>query len=120
MKITADTNILVRALVRDHASQSQSAARILREAELIAVPLACLCELVWVLRRAYGLQRDDILVALETTLEASNVVVNRAAAEGGSLLCETEAISPTGSSRGMGNGWAEKLSSPSIKELSRS
>ena len=38
VKITADTNVLVRALV---------------QAELVGVPLPVLCELVWVLRRVY-------------------------------------------------------------------
>ena len=83
MKITADTNILLRVLVRDDAAQARAASRILREAELIALPLACLCELVWVLRRVYGFQRDDILLALQTVLEVENVAVNRAAADAG-------------------------------------
>ncbi len=83
MKITADSNILLRALVRDDAAQARAASRILREAELIAVSLACLCELVWVLRRVYRFQRDEILLALETVLEVENVAVNHAAADAG-------------------------------------
>ncbi len=83
VKITADTNILLRALVRDDAAQARAASRILREAALIALPLTCLCELAWVLRRVYGLQRDEILLALETVLEVENVSVNRAAADAG-------------------------------------
>jgi predicted nucleic-acid-binding protein len=83
VKITADTNMLVRALVRDDAAQARAASRVLREAELIALPLACLCELAWVLRRVYGFQRDEILLALQTVLEVENVAVNRAAADVG-------------------------------------
>lgn len=83
MKITADSNILIRALVRDHAVQARAAIRVLREAELIAVPLACLCEVVWVLRRIYGFQREDVVLALQTILEARNVSANRAAADRG-------------------------------------
>jgi predicted nucleic-acid-binding protein len=83
VKITADANILVRALVRDDAAQARIAFRILREAELIAVPLACLCELVWVLRRVYRFQRTEIVRALETLLEAGNLALNRAAADAG-------------------------------------
>ncbi len=83
MKITADANILVRALVRDDAAQARIAFRILREAELIAVPLSCLCELVWVLRRVYRFQRTEIVRALETLLEAGNLALNRAAADAG-------------------------------------
>jgi predicted nucleic-acid-binding protein len=83
VKITADTNMLVRALVRDDAAQARAASRVLREAEIIALPLACLCELAWVLRRVYGFQRDEILLALQTVLEVENVAVNRAAADVG-------------------------------------
>jgi predicted nucleic-acid-binding protein len=83
VKITADTNILLRALVRDDAVQARAASRILLEADLIALPLACLCELAWVLRRVYRFQRDEILLALQTVLEVDNVAVNRAAADAG-------------------------------------
>ena len=51
MKITADTNVLVRALVQDDPEQAKSASALLEQAELMAVPLPVLCELVWVLRR---------------------------------------------------------------------
>ena len=50
MKITVDKNILVRAVVRDEERQAEAVARSLKEAELIAVSLRCLCEFVWVLR----------------------------------------------------------------------
>ena len=51
MKITADTNVLVRALVQDDPEQAKSASALLEQAELVAIPLPVLCELVWVLRR---------------------------------------------------------------------
>ncbi len=54
MIITADTNVLVRAVVADDPGQAAAAIEALRQAEAIAVPLPVLCELVWVLRRAYG------------------------------------------------------------------
>lgn len=54
MKVSPDTNVLVRAVVQDDAGQAKVAAELLRQAELVAVPLACLCEFVWVLRRVYG------------------------------------------------------------------
>lgn len=83
MKITVDTNILVRAVVRDEEQQAEIAARLLEEAEVIAVPLPCLCEFVWVLRRVYGFAQQDISAALEALLNTGNVVVNRPAAEAG-------------------------------------
>lgn len=81
MKITVDTNILLRAAVGDDERQARSAVKLLKEAHLIAVPLPCLCELVWVLRRVYGFERRTIAVALEALLDADNVVVDRSATD---------------------------------------
>jgi len=83
MKITVDTNVLVRAVVRDDERQARTAAKLLKEAELIAVTLPCLCEFVWVLRRVYNFGQQDISAALEALLNASNVAVNRSAADAG-------------------------------------
>ncbi len=83
MKITGDTNILVRAVVRDERKQALAAAKLLKNAEIIAVSLACLCEFVWVLRRVYNFGRQDISAALEALLDAANVAVNRPAADAG-------------------------------------
>src|ERR1700722_3248538 len=83
MRITVDTNILVRAVMRDDRKQATAASKLLREAEIIAVPLPCLCEFVWVLRRVYGLGRKDIHAALQALLNAGNVAVNRPAVDAG-------------------------------------
>jgi predicted nucleic-acid-binding protein len=83
MKITVDTNILVRAVVRDDEKQAETAAKLLKEAELIVVSLPCLCEFVWVLRRVYGFAQQDISFALDALLDAGNVTVNRPAADAG-------------------------------------
>jgi predicted nucleic-acid-binding protein len=50
MKVTADTNVLIRAAVQDDLLQ---AAKILAEVDLVAVLAPVLCEFVWVLRRGY-------------------------------------------------------------------
>ncbi len=47
MNITADTNVLARALVGDDPAQAAEATRVLREASTIAIPLPVLSELVW-------------------------------------------------------------------------
>ena len=83
MNITVDTNVLVRAVVRDDQKQARIASKILKEADLIAVPLPCLCEFVWVLRRVYNFEQQEIFAALEILLNASNVAVNRPAVEAG-------------------------------------
>ena len=51
VKVTADANVLIRAAVQDDVRQARRAAKILAEADLIAVPVPVLCEFVWVLRR---------------------------------------------------------------------
>jgi predicted nucleic-acid-binding protein len=83
MKITVDTNVLVRAVVRDDERQARTAAKLLKDAELIAVSLPCLCEFVWVLRRVYNFGQQDISAAVEALLGAGNVAVNRTAADAG-------------------------------------
>jgi predicted nucleic-acid-binding protein len=83
MKAVVDTNILIRAVVQDDKKQAEAAARLLRNAEVVAVSLACLCEFVWVLRRVYNFGREEIFAAVDALLQARNVVVNRPAAEAG-------------------------------------
>lgn len=83
MKVTVDTNVLVRAVVRDDHAQGSAAANLLKEAELIAVSLPCLCEFVWVLRRVYGFGQGDIAAAVEALLDAANVAVDRPAVDAG-------------------------------------
>lgn len=83
MKITVDTNILIRAVVGDDEKQAGAAATLLKEAEVIAVSLPCLCEFVWVLRRVYSFGQDDISAAIEALLDAGNVAVNRPAVDAG-------------------------------------
>lgn len=83
-----DTHVLVRAAVGDDPAQAQKAIQVLSEAELIAVAMPCLCELVWVLLRVYGLQASDAAAAIRALLAAANVEVNRPAAEAGLAVLE--------------------------------
>jgi predicted nucleic-acid-binding protein len=88
MKLAVDTNVLVRAVVRDVPAQARIAAKVLIDAELIAVALPCLCEFVWVLLRVYGLQPSDAATAIRALLAAANVQVNRPAVEAGLSVLE--------------------------------
>ena len=83
MKITPDTNVLVRAAVRDDEKQARSALKLLESAEVVAVSLPCLCEFVWVLDRVYRFSRQEISAALDALLAAANVVVDRPAVDAG-------------------------------------
>ncbi len=88
MKVTVDTNVLVRAVVRDDPAQASVAAKVLTDADLIAVALPCLCEFVWVLRRVYDFQPSDAATAIRALLAAANVEVNRPAVEAGLSVLE--------------------------------
>jgi len=83
MKITADTNVLVRAAVQDDAHQARRAAKVLQEADVVAVPIPVLCEFVWVLRRGYKKSVSDISDAIHRLMNGVNVVMNRPAVEAG-------------------------------------
>ena len=86
MKVAVDTNVLVRAVVRDDIVQSNIAAKILTDAKLIAIPLLCLCEFVWVLLSVYKFQPSDIAEAINALLASANVEMNRPAVEAGLLI----------------------------------
>jgi predicted nucleic-acid-binding protein len=88
VRITVDTNILVRSLVRDDKKQAAAADRLLKSAELIAVTLPCLCELVWVLLKLYGISRKDVADTIRTLLAVGKVEADRPAAEAGLTVLE--------------------------------
>ena len=88
MKVAVDTNVLVRAVVRDDPAQASVAVAVLTDAKLIAVALPCLCEFVWALLRVYGLQQADAASAIRALLATTNVEMNRPAVEAGLLVLD--------------------------------
>ena len=67
--IGLDTNVLVRYLVEEDDPQKRAADRFVEEAlnrgESLFVNQIVLCEVVWVLSRAYGFTRREVAEALE-------------------------------------------------------
>ena len=88
MKITADTNVLVRAITEDNARQSKTAQKELANADVVALTLPALCELVWVLSQAYRIPSAEIAEAIQRLINAAKVVVNRPAVEAGLALLD--------------------------------
>ena len=88
LNITADTNVLIRAVVRDDEAQARVAAKALMKAGKIAVTLPCLCEFVWVLLRLYDFKTPDVASAIRALISAANVQVNRPAVEAGLAMLE--------------------------------
>lgn len=83
MKITADTNLLVRIVVRDDTAQARIAFDIVSTAERVAIPLSCLCEVVWVLQSVYGYKAVELAIAIRSIIEANNAVFDQSAVEAG-------------------------------------
>lgn len=88
MKITVDTNILVRAATMDDPVQGALAQKLMQAAELLAVTLPVLCEYCWVLRRVYGFEPATIATSIRVLVEAANVASDRPAAEAGLAMLE--------------------------------
>jgi predicted nucleic-acid-binding protein len=88
VKITADTNVLARMLTEDRAAQSKAAQAALQKAEIVAISISALCELVWVLSQGYKISSVDIADTIRGLLNSANVVVNRPAAEAGLALLD--------------------------------
>jgi predicted nucleic-acid-binding protein len=88
MKITADTNVLVRAMTGDDERQSKVAQAELAKADAVALALPALCELVWVLSQGYKIPSAEIAEAIRRLMNGVNVMVNRTAAEAGLALLE--------------------------------
>ena len=88
MRITADTNILVRATTEDDARQARLAQSLLTGADMVAISPHALCELVWVLSRAFKVPAQAIALGVRDLIGIDNVVVDRPAAEAGLAMLE--------------------------------
>ena len=88
MKITADTNVLVRAITGDDERQSRVAQVRLANADMVALAMSVLCELVWVLSQGYKIPSAEIAETIRRLMAGANVVLNRPAAEAGLALLD--------------------------------
>ena len=88
MKITADTSVLVRAITEDDPRQSKAAQSALKKADVVALAIPALCELVWVLSQGYKIPASQIAEAVRRLINGANVVVNRPVAEAGLALLD--------------------------------
>ncbi len=88
MRITADTNVLVRAVLDDDPQQSAVARTVLSGAETIYVPLPVLCEFAWVLRQGRRLTSDEVAAEIRALMQASTLVTDRLAVEAGLAVAD--------------------------------
>jgi predicted nucleic-acid-binding protein len=75
--IGVDTNVLVRYLTLDDPAQAALATEVVegaaRSGEPLFVSSVALCELAWVLDRAYGYRKPEIVSAIEGLLRAAQL-----------------------------------------------
>lgn len=77
MKITVDTNLLIRFLIKDDKFQNQKVWDIFFEAEEIFIPITVLCEVVWVLSFSYKLSNSFIAAKLQNLIEIPIFIVDK-------------------------------------------
>ena len=83
MIVAVDTNILLRAAVRDDPRQAQSAAHLLRSADRIAIPLVALCEFAWVMRNGYKRPPAEVATSIRSLVNSAKVIVDRSSVQAG-------------------------------------
>lgn len=80
--IGLDTNLLIRYLTKDEASQYNKVKRLIDDAvaenERLLVNCAVLCEMTWVLETVYQYSRLEIADVLERILDTAQFEVERA------------------------------------------
>jgi predicted nucleic-acid-binding protein len=88
MRIAADTNLLVRAITEDDEVESAIAKAELAKADVVALALPALCELVWVLSDSYDIPPSEIAETLRRLMNVENVVLDRPAVEAGLAMLD--------------------------------
>ena len=83
MRITLDTNVLLRTLLRDDAEQADAAEALLARATVLAIPIPVLCEFSCVLRRSYGQTADQVADTIQSVCSIETVVTDNLAVDAG-------------------------------------
>ena len=79
--IGLDTNVLVRYIMQDDATQAPKATKLIEGLSSDSpgyVPVVAVVELVWVLSSSFGLQRAQIVKVLEILLRSEQLLVDQA------------------------------------------
>ncbi len=88
MKITVDTNILLRAFVEDDPKQTRLAQHILQQADEVVLTTIVLCKMVWVLTQTYRFPRTDVAAVILRLTTATNTKLDWPAVEAGLAMME--------------------------------
>jgi predicted nucleic-acid-binding protein len=91
MRMIADTNVLLRAVLDDDALQCRASRLALSSAERVVISRHAFCEMVWLLRQHYKMPKGEINRVIDGYLEAGNVVTDTAAVQAGLKAMEAGA-----------------------------
>jgi predicted nucleic-acid-binding protein len=83
MKMIADTNVLMRAILDDDPVQTRASRLALRSADQVVIGRHAFCEMVWLLRQHYKMPKPEIVKVIHGYLEADNVITDTAAVQAG-------------------------------------
>lgn len=73
--IAIDTNVLVRYLAQDDEAQAELSTKLIESSAEIFLSSMVLCEMVWVLSRAYGYKRSQICHVLKQILMTESFII---------------------------------------------
>ena len=83
MRITIDTNVLLRTVLRDDAEQAEAAEALLARAAVLAIPIPVFCEFSWVLRRSYRQTASQVADTIQSICAIETVVTDNRAVDAG-------------------------------------
>jgi len=83
MRMIADTNVLMRAVLNDDVVQSRASRLALSSADRVVIGRHAFCEMVWLLRQRYKMPKDEVAKVIRGYLEADNVLADTAAVQAG-------------------------------------
>jgi len=83
MKMIADTNVLMHAILDDDAAQTQASRLALSSADQVIISRHVFCEMAWLLRQHYKMPKAEIVKVIHGYLEAGKVVTDTAAVQAG-------------------------------------
>ena len=86
--IAVDTNVILRLLVRDDASQTAAAAWEMENADAVILSLVALCEAAWVMERTYSFSRTAIAESFRDLIAAPKVEFDPSEVEAGLAMLD--------------------------------
>ena len=88
MKLIADTNLILRVLLREDPRQFSIATDVLSGADLVIYSIVTLCETAWVLRTSRKWRQSEVAAAFRALLDDPRVVVDRDLVERGLAMLD--------------------------------